>query len=159
MKVKADRPGPYRLPAIKEKHSARGREDPNADRPIGNMAGDHDAGGQSEPRATRMGELLFGRVSPPFPQRSPPRPLCRGSLRWFGPRSCNPGPRGRPSSLVQQGCFEFGRVTSESPRSTSGRSPVPESCTPGFDAPLRRGSTPTEETTANVNCACRSQQF
>ena len=53
--------------------------------------------------------------SPPFPQRSPPRPLCRGSLRWFGPRSCNPGPRGRPSSLVQQGCFEFGRVTSEPP--------------------------------------------
>src|SRR5208337_3012877 len=47
-----------RLPAIKEEHSARGREDPSADRPIENMARDHDAGGQS---ATRMGELLFGR--------------------------------------------------------------------------------------------------
>jgi len=39
---------------------------------------------------------------PPFPSRSPPRPLCQSSIRWFGPRSCNPSPRGRPSSLVQQ---------------------------------------------------------
>ena len=35
-----DRPSPYRLPAVKEKHSARGRESPRADRPIGNMARD-----------------------------------------------------------------------------------------------------------------------
>ena len=56
-----DRPGPYRLPAVKEKHSARGREGPRADRPIENMARDHDAGGQGEPHAARMGELLFGR--------------------------------------------------------------------------------------------------
>ena len=41
--------------------TALGRDDPSADRPIGNMARDHDAGGQSEPHATRMGELLFGR--------------------------------------------------------------------------------------------------
>jgi group II intron reverse transcriptase/maturase len=39
-----DRGGPYRLPAVKEKHSARGRESPRADRPSGNMARDHDAG-------------------------------------------------------------------------------------------------------------------
>src|SRR5271166_2907745 len=51
-----DRPSPYRLPAVKEKHSARGRESPRADRPIGNMARDHKAGGQSEPHAARMGE-------------------------------------------------------------------------------------------------------
>ena len=50
-----DRRGPYRLPAVKEKHSARGRESPRADRPIGNMARDHNAGGQSEPHAARMG--------------------------------------------------------------------------------------------------------
>ena len=56
-----DRPGSYRLPAVKEKHSARGRESPRADRPIGNMARDHNAGGQSEPHAARMGELLRGR--------------------------------------------------------------------------------------------------
>ena len=55
-----DRPGPHRLPAIKEEHSARGRDDPSADRPIENMARDHDVGGQSEPHAARMGELLFG---------------------------------------------------------------------------------------------------
>ena len=41
-----DRKGPYRLPALKEERPARGREDPRADRPIGNMAGDHDAGGR-----------------------------------------------------------------------------------------------------------------
>src|SRR5271165_222614 len=34
----------YRLPAVKEKHSARGRESPRADRPIGHMARDHNAG-------------------------------------------------------------------------------------------------------------------
>jgi group II intron reverse transcriptase/maturase len=56
-----DRQGPYRLPAFEEEHSARGREGPRADRPIGNMARDHDAGGRSEPDAARMGELLFGR--------------------------------------------------------------------------------------------------
>ena len=56
-----DRPSPYRLPAVKEEHSARGRENPRADRAIVHMARDHDAGGQSEPHAARMGELLFGR--------------------------------------------------------------------------------------------------
>src|SRR5208283_3123849 len=56
-----DRPSPYRLPAVKEKHSARGRENPRADRAIVHMARDHDAGGQGEPHAARMGELLLGR--------------------------------------------------------------------------------------------------
>src|SRR5271156_2413137 len=56
-----DRPGPYRLPAVKEKHSAGGRESPRADRPSGNMARDHNAGGQSEPHVARMGELLPSR--------------------------------------------------------------------------------------------------
>ena len=49
------------IPAVKEKHSAGGREGPRADRPIGHMARDHNAGGQSEPHAARMGELLRGR--------------------------------------------------------------------------------------------------
>ncbi len=44
-----------------KKSIQRGRDDPSADRPIGNVARDHDAGGQSEPNAARMGELLFGR--------------------------------------------------------------------------------------------------
>src|SRR5208337_3138411 len=48
----------YRLPAVKEKHSAGGREGPRADRPIGHMARDHNAGEQSEPHTARMGELL-----------------------------------------------------------------------------------------------------
>jgi Reverse transcriptase (RNA-dependent DNA polymerase) len=56
-----DRPSPYRLPAVKEKHSARGRESPRADRPIVHMARDHNAGEQSEPHAARMGELLPSR--------------------------------------------------------------------------------------------------
>ena len=50
-----------RLPAVKEKHSARGRESPRADRAIMHMARDHDAGGQSKSHAARMGELLLGR--------------------------------------------------------------------------------------------------
>ena len=39
----------------------RGRESPRADRPIGDMARDHKAGGQVEPHAARMGELLPSR--------------------------------------------------------------------------------------------------
>src|SRR6202789_3317070 len=40
-----------------------------------------------------------------FRERSPPGPLGPSSFRWFGTRPCSPIPRGRPSSLVQQGCF------------------------------------------------------
>ena len=54
-----DRPGPYRLPAVSKKSIQRaGRESPRADRPIGYMTRDHNAGEQSEPHAARMGELL-----------------------------------------------------------------------------------------------------
>ena len=49
------------LPAIEEEHQARGRERPRADRPIGDVARDHRAGGQVEPHAARMGELLRSR--------------------------------------------------------------------------------------------------
>lgn len=42
---------------------------------------------------------------PPFPSRSPPRSLGRSSIRWFEPWSCNPSPRGLPSSLMQHSCF------------------------------------------------------
>jgi hypothetical protein len=48
-------------PKARPLSTRRGREDPCADRPIENMARDHDAGGQGEPHAARMGELLFGR--------------------------------------------------------------------------------------------------
>jgi hypothetical protein len=37
------------------------RKSPRADRPIGDMARDHNGGGRREPRAARMGELLFRR--------------------------------------------------------------------------------------------------
>ncbi len=56
-----DRPGTPGTPAIKEKHQARGRESPRADRPSGDMARDHRAGGEAEPHAARMGQLLPGR--------------------------------------------------------------------------------------------------
>jgi hypothetical protein len=36
-----------------------------------------------------------------FPQRSPPRPLCRRSLRWFGASPCRAAPAGLPPSPVQ----------------------------------------------------------
>ena len=48
-------------PAVEEEHPARGRDDRGNDRPIDNVARDHNAGGRSEPHAARMGELLFGR--------------------------------------------------------------------------------------------------
>ena len=71
-----------------------------------------------------------------FPNRSPPRPLGQRSIRWFGPRSCSPSPRGLPSSLVQQGCFRrpssrppFRAVVAHSHRRSARRrvrvSPVP----------------------------------
>jgi group II intron reverse transcriptase/maturase len=56
-----NRPGTPGLPAIEEEHQAHGRENPWADRTKGNMAGYHRAGGQAEPLAARMGELLPGR--------------------------------------------------------------------------------------------------
>src|SRR5208282_3001819 len=49
------------VPAIEEEHQAHGREYPRADRPIGELARDHRAGGQVEPYVTRMGELLRSR--------------------------------------------------------------------------------------------------
>ena len=49
------------LPAIEEEHQAHGREDSCADRPIGDVARDHGAGGQVEPHAARLGELLPSR--------------------------------------------------------------------------------------------------
>ena len=42
-----------------KKSIQRAVEGPRADRPIENMARDHDAGGQSEPHAARMGETTF----------------------------------------------------------------------------------------------------
>ena len=45
----------------KKCYPARGRESPRADRAIMHMARDHNAGGQAELHAARMGELLRGR--------------------------------------------------------------------------------------------------
>ena len=49
------------IPAVEEEHQAHGREGPCADRPSGDLARDHRAGGQVEPHAARMGELLPSR--------------------------------------------------------------------------------------------------
>ena len=49
------------VPAIEEEHQAHGGKHPRADRPNGDMARDHRAGGQVEPHAARMGELLRSR--------------------------------------------------------------------------------------------------
>ncbi len=48
-----NRPGAPGLPAIEEEHQAHGREDPWADRPKGNLARDHRAGGAAEPLGSR----------------------------------------------------------------------------------------------------------
>ena len=56
-----NRPGMPGVPAIEEEHQAHGRESPRADRSIGDLARDHEAGGRVESRATRMGKLLPSR--------------------------------------------------------------------------------------------------
>ena len=47
--------------AVEEEHPAHGREDPCADRNVDDVARDHGAGGQVEPHAARLGELLPSR--------------------------------------------------------------------------------------------------
>src|SRR5258708_6252967 len=50
-----------RLPAFKEEHRAHGGNHPRAHCPIADMASYHRAGGEVEPHAARMGELLPSR--------------------------------------------------------------------------------------------------
>src|ERR1700681_4873405 len=56
-----NRSGAPSLPAIEEEHQAHGSENPRTDGPNGDMARNHKAGGQGEPHAARMGELLPSR--------------------------------------------------------------------------------------------------
>src|SRR6267142_792241 len=56
-----DRPGAPGFPAVKEEQQARGRKGPRADRPSTYVARNHRAGGNVEPHAARMGELLLSR--------------------------------------------------------------------------------------------------
>jgi hypothetical protein len=53
-----DRKSVSGVPAIEEEHQAHGGNDPRADGPNRNLAGDHRAGGQVESQVTWMGELL-----------------------------------------------------------------------------------------------------
>src|SRR6185369_13031586 len=48
----------YRPVAVEEEHPAHGRKDPCADRSENGVARDHGTGGQVEPHAARLGELL-----------------------------------------------------------------------------------------------------
>src|SRR5207302_5283121 len=56
-----NRPGSPGTAAIEEKHQARGRTGPRADRPSAYVARNHRAGGKAEPHASRVGELLLSR--------------------------------------------------------------------------------------------------
>src|SRR5882757_151342 len=56
-----DGPSPLGIAHVKEEHQARGRKGPRADRPSTYLAGNHRAGGNVEPHASRMGELLLSR--------------------------------------------------------------------------------------------------
>ena len=51
--------------AVEEEHPAHGREDPCADGNVDDVARDHGAGGQVEPHAARLGELLPSRHRQP----------------------------------------------------------------------------------------------
>src|SRR6266849_310344 len=56
-----DGPSPLGSATVKEEHPAHGRKGPRADRPSTYVARDHRAGGNVEPHAARMGELLLSR--------------------------------------------------------------------------------------------------
>ena len=56
---------PYWLSAVEEEHRARGRNDSRPDRPNDDMARNHSVGGQIEPHAVRLGELLSSGNRPP----------------------------------------------------------------------------------------------
>src|SRR5450631_2785649 len=56
-----DRQGPTGHAAVEEEHPAHDREDPCDDRSLDDVARDHGAGGQVEPHAARLGELLPSR--------------------------------------------------------------------------------------------------
>ena len=53
-----DRASLHCLAAVEEKHPAHGRKDSCDDRPEDDVARDHGVGGQVEPHAARLGELL-----------------------------------------------------------------------------------------------------
>src|SRR5713101_511513 len=56
-----DGPSPLGSAPVKEEHPAHGRKGPRADRPSTYVARDHRAGGNVEPPAARLGELLLSR--------------------------------------------------------------------------------------------------
>src|SRR5712692_5255940 len=57
--------GTYWQPAVEEEYPAHGREDSCADRRLDDVARNHGAGGQAEPHAARLGELLSSRHRQP----------------------------------------------------------------------------------------------
>jgi len=69
---------------------------------------------------------LSGLTPALWPGRSPPRPLCRSSSRWFGPWPCSPSPGGLPPSLVQHGRFSrpSGLLSAPSWRTVIGSIPI-----------------------------------
>src|ERR1700754_3147558 len=54
--------GPHGHASVEEEYPAHGREDSCDDRPQDGVARDHGVGGQVESLATRLGELLQGRL-------------------------------------------------------------------------------------------------
>lgn len=57
----SDRAGPYGHASVEEEYPAHGREDSRADRFVDDVARYHGVGGQVEPHAARLGELLQSR--------------------------------------------------------------------------------------------------
>ncbi len=58
-------PSSYWLPTVEEEYQSHGEKDPWADRRSDGMARDHSVGGQVEPHAAWLGELLSGRDRQP----------------------------------------------------------------------------------------------
>src|SRR3984893_1143246 len=65
-----DGPGPLGSATVKEEHPAHGRQGPCADRPSAKLARDHKAGRRTEPRGSRVGQLLQCRLVRPSLSRA-----------------------------------------------------------------------------------------
>src|ERR1700730_1777654 len=65
-----DGPSPLGAATVKEEHQAHGRKGPCADRPSAKLARDHKAGRRTEPRVSRVGQLLQCRLVSPSLSRA-----------------------------------------------------------------------------------------
>src|ERR1700674_4859811 len=81
-----DGASPLGIATVKEEHQAHGRKGPCADRPSAKLARDHKAGRRTEPRVSRVGQLLQCWLIIPSLSRSITTQRC-GCAGGYGPNT------------------------------------------------------------------------